>query len=152
MYPYICVSQCSHIRFTVYPYAFYSVPIYVLQCTHICFTVYPYAFSNISHMLHKTDSENYVRGGVLKTKTFIVIKIFYRGPYGPSARSNWTTVVQLLLEGWGVGVHISFSKETNSNLCSSEWGTGVPYPLSSLLRIRPCAGPTGCGGSQIHRN
>ena len=34
--------------------------------------------------------------GVLKT--FVVTNAFYRGPYGPLSKSNWTEGVQKLLE------------------------------------------------------
>ena len=46
------------------------------------------------------------RQGVLKT--FLVINVFHREPYGPPSRSNWDVLAD--------GVRTRISKETYSNL------------------------------------
>ena len=47
-----------------------------------------------------TDPENFAKwGGGGPDYVFLVITVFYRGPYEPPSRSNWTHRVQLFLEG-----------------------------------------------------
>ena len=50
-----------------------------------------------------SDPEDSVRwGGGPFLFLCLVIKVFYRGPYEPAYRSNWTQWVQLLLESGSI--------------------------------------------------
>ena len=84
-----------------------------------------YAFDTCTHKTRE-DPRISVRGFV-----FLVNSSFYKGPYDPPSRSNWTQGVQLLLER---GVCTSNFKENYITPCDfpGGWGGGVADPLSPL--------------------